>query len=423
MVTNFYMKCDVCGSIINLKWQVGHIEYAPVSIVCPECRTILKFVLITNQKEITIDMKSKNVMQVEEVKADFVAETSSELLTYKITRQRKVQPGNTPFMRTISMLGTTGYKSYSESFLRGIGASEKYLHIYHRINDLYYNYNFEYLEKQLSEHIEINKKNKLFSKLEAIEHLYMFNITYYSSFFKRNELSDWNRQNLDMMKILRNDTKDIYADFLVDFCTDDKLNEYDIRIYKSINSILDNFYLFLPATLMGYIDESKHPEVLEDYTLTTTDFEDIKNIYMTIYENLLKVYDIIILLNNILERNDYLSFPDDLKIRGKNITTTKQFEKLTKGNKLKFLERGKYYDKLMPNFDGKIRNAIGHESWAYEPYEHKVIFKNEAGNVVHEMYLLEFVYECWKLCGKSIVVYKVIQDIKRHRELTINNIS
>ncbi len=423
MVTNLYMKCDVCDSVINLKWQVGHIEYAPVSIVCAKCRTILKFVLITDQEEITINMKTKNASQVEQVEPDFIAETSSELLTYKITRQRKVKPGMTPFMRTIGMLGMEGYQSYNESFLRGIGSVKNYLHIYHRINDLYYNGNIEYLEKQLSEHMEVNKKGDVLSNLEVIEHLYIFNITYYSNFFKNNEIGDLNQQNLDFMKILRNDKRNIYDNFLTNFCTDEKIKEYDTRIYKSINLILDNFYLFLPATLLSYIDEEKHPQIMDDYTLTTTDFEDIKNIYLAVYENLLKIYDIIILLNNILERGDYSLFPDDVEINNKNITTINQFERLTKGNKLRFLERGKYYDTLMPNFDKKIRNAIGHESWEYEPYEHRLVFKEEDGKVIHQMYLLEFVYDCWKLCSKSIAIYKVLQDIKRHRELTINNVS
>lgn len=422
MVTNLYMKCDVCGSIINLKWQVGHIEYAPVSIVCAECKTVLKFVLITNQKDITIDMKSKNVSRVTQSEPDFIAETSSELLTYKITRQRKVLPGMTPFMRTIGMLGSEGYQSYNDSFLKGIGAFQNFNHIYHRINDLYYNGNIKYLETQLSDYIDINKAGDTLSHLEVIEHLYRFNVLYYTNFFKTNELGNLNQKNLKMMKVLRGDKKDKYDRFLTEYCTDEMLKEYDSRIYRSINLILDDFYLFLPATLLSYIDEDIHPEVLDDYTLTTTNFEDIKNIYMSVYENLLNIYDLVILLNNILERDSYKVFPAVADVN-KNINTINQFKKLTKGNKLKFIERNKYYDTLMPDFNGKIRNAIGHESWEYEPFEHKVIFKKENGTIALEMYLLEFVYECWKLCGKCIAIYKVIQDIKRHRELTINNIS
>ena len=423
MVTNIYMKCNVCGSVINLKWQVGYIEKAPVSVVCAECRTIIKFDLITNQEDVTLEMTTKNASHIMQEKADFIAETSSELLTYKITRQSNISPGMTPFMRAIDMLGSEGYDSFSENFLKGIGMFKNYSHIYHRINDLYYNGNYNYLKKQLAENMELKVDGKTFSNLEIIENLYMFNIVYYASFFKTNEIGDLNIENLKLMKVLRTEKKNAYEVFLNVYCSDELLKEYDTRIYKSINAILDNYYLFLPATFLDYVDETLHTEILENYTLTTTDFENIRHIYMTIFENLLKVYDIIILLNNILERNDYTSFPNEVLINNKPINTINQFQKLTKGNKMKFLERDSNFDQLMPCFNNKVRNAIGHESWEYKPFEHMIIFQEENGSNVEEMYLLEFAYDCWKLTGKCIAIYKVLQDIKRHRELTINNIN
>jgi len=69
----------------------------------------------------------------------------------------------------------------------------------------------------------------------------------------------------------------------------------------------------------------------------------------------------------------------------------------------------------------KIRNAIGHESWEYIPYEHKIVFYDERKSVIEEIYLLDYVYKCWLLLDKTIIIYKVLQDIKRHRMLTINN--
>lgn len=421
MVTNLYMKCEVCDSIINLKWQVGHIERAPVSIVCAECKTVLKFILITDQESITINMNSKNATRVQNQDYHYIAETSSELLTYKITKQRLIQPGQTPFMRTIQMIGHETYQEYHNSFLRGISVYEQYSHIYHRINDLYYNCNFEYLAKQLKNHLKIDD-SKEFTEIEILENLYKFNVNYYSMFFKNNTLGKLNEENLRLMSILRGDKKEKYEDFLLNYCTDKMLSEFDSRLYKSINSILDNYYLFLPATILCYIDSSKHQQVLNDYTLTTTDFTDIKHIYLTAYENLLKVYDIIILLNNIIERDSYDSFPHELRIKGRTINSIKQFVKLTKGNKLKFLELNQHFDRLMPNFERKIRNAIGHESWEYIPYEHKIEFYDEMKSRKEEIYLLEFVYKCWLLLDKIVIIYKVLQDIKRHRMLTINNV-
>jgi len=352
MVTNIYMKCDVCESIINLKWQVGHIERAPVSIVCAKCKTVLKFILITNQEDITIDMKSKNATRVQGSNFDYIAETSSELLTYKITKQRLIQPGQTPFMRASQILGFETYMEYQNDFLRGINGYKEYMHVYHRINDLYYNCNFEYLGKQLKKYLEIDNL-KEFTQIEILENLYKFNINYYAMFFKNNTLGNLNEENLRLMSILRSDKEKKYEDFLLNFCTDKMLGELDSRLYNSINSILDNYYLFLPATMLCYVDPIKHPQILNDYTLTTTDFSEIRHIYLTVYENLLKVYDVIILLNNIIERDSYNCFPDEPKINGKAIESIEQFMRLTKGNKLKFLELRQHFDNLMPDFEKK----------------------------------------------------------------------
>lgn len=201
MVTNIYMKCDVCESIINLKWQVGHIERAPVSIVCAKCKTVLKFILITNQEDITIDMKSKNATRVQGSNFDYIAETSSELLTYKITKQRLIQPGQTPFMRASQILGFETYMEYQNDFLRGINGYKEYMHVYHRINDLYYNCNFEYLGKQLKKYLKIDNL-KEFTQIEILENLYKFNINYYAMFFKNNTLGNLNEENLRLMSIL-----------------------------------------------------------------------------------------------------------------------------------------------------------------------------------------------------------------------------
>ncbi|GAU76940.1 hypothetical protein [Fusibacter sp. 3D3] len=419
MVTNIYMKCDVCNSIVDLKWQVGHIKQAPVSIVCPECKTILKFDLITDQENITIDMTTKNATRVEGDDYDFIAETSSELLTYKITKQRNVKPGMTPFIRSIQYIGPENYESFRKCFLRGIEVYENELHIYQRINDLYYNNNIQYLSQQLKDRLDLDS-SYIHTDKTLLEHLYTYNINIYSAFLKDKTITNYNKENLRLMKILRIEKKIAYNKFLTEHCTVERLKDCDLRLFRSLNSIINNYYLFLPSTLLCYINESSHDAIYKEYTLTTTDFTDIKNIYLTVYENLLSVYDTIILLNNILERDNYCQFPTEILIKNKSINTFNQFSRLSKGDKQKFLDLNVGFDSLMPKFDNKVRNAIGHESWNYIPYEHKIEIFNTSGILTDELFLLEFVYDCWMLFEKVVMVYKTIQDIKNHRLDTIN---
>lgn len=127
------------------------------------------------------------------------------------------------------------------------------------------------------------------------------------------------------MKLLKNEKKKEYDYFLNNYCTYELFEVYNHKIYQSINLLLDNFYLFMPTTALNYINKSKHNSIINDYTLTTTNFVDVKNIYISIYENILSVYAFIILLNNILQRNNYLNFPEDIKINSKSINTIEQF--------------------------------------------------------------------------------------------------
>ncbi|WP_310605023.1 hypothetical protein [Anaerosporobacter sp.] len=121
------------------------------------------------------------------------------------------------------------------------------------------------------------------------------------------------------------------------------------------------------------------------------------------------------MLNNIIERDSYNEMPIDITINNKTINSVDAFKKLTNGFKLKFVERKKYFDNLMPDFERKIRNAIGHENWEYDPYEHMVKYGED------EIYLLEFVYKCWKMFEKVISIYKIVQDVKLHRKLAIKD--
>lgn len=417
MVENILMRCEVCKSVIQFKWQVGHFERTPVSLVCPECKTILKFVLITDQRKITIDLESKNVVAAERGDVPiFFAETSSELLTQKISNQMLL-PGFTPFIRTSSMLGEERFEKYRVHVSKGMNAYKNKLHIYKRLNDLYYNNTRKYFTDELLKNLFKKNEGQELKEIEIIEGLYQYNINFYNHFAKHGRIEAINEEILKLFKEIRDNHNSEYERFLSDCITDELILDYDKRIYKSINHILENYPYLLPATILSYFSKSKRASIYESLTITTTNFEDVKNIYISVYENIMVVYEVLLLLNNIILRGNFEKFDTNIIIDGKKINTINQFRKLSKGHRLAFLNNRTHFDCIMPEFDRKIRNAIGHEMWEYEPFEHKVLFEHD------DMFVLEFVFECWNLYESLIGIYKVIQDIKRHRQLTINNIS
>ena len=41
MTYNIFVKCDVCGSISDLKWQVGELSKNIFRICCGKCKTLI----------------------------------------------------------------------------------------------------------------------------------------------------------------------------------------------------------------------------------------------------------------------------------------------------------------------------------------------------------------------------------------------
>lgn len=411
MITNIHLKCDVCETIINLKWQVGHVEEAPVSIVCPDCLTVLKFILYVNNDKISINFKSKNATQVSQTEPKYYAETSSELLTFKISNQHSIRPGLTPFIRSFHMIGEK-YEDFQKNFMGAIYIHKEKNHIFERINELYLNKNKKHLTLELKKQLEIEAISS-FSDEDIIRNLYLFNIRYFNVFFHNSDFNSLNKKILEKMEYLKTNRNEVFNKFLVNQCSSDKLLGYDRKLYRTISSILKNYYYFIPATFLNYVREEDIDQIYKDYTLTTTNFLDVKDIYITIYENLIDVYELILMLNNILERGSYQQMPNGIIINNKEVNTLKKYNKLAKAHKLKFVGLKEGFNIFMPEFERKIRNAIGHEDWDYIAYEHKVKYGDE------EIYILEYVYKCWCMFEKIISIYKIIQDVKIQREISI----
>lgn len=416
MVINIQVKCEVCEGVTNIKWQVGHVEEAPVSIVCPACFTVLKFTLFTNSDEVSINFKSKNATQVNQHTPDYYAETSSELLTFKISNQHFIRPGRTPFLRSVGMIGHENYHIFQDNFMKAIYIHRENNHIFERINELYLNKNKRHLSLELARQLGM-EVGEGFSDEEIIRNLYVFNINYFSAFFHNSDFGNLNSEILEKMHLLKTNRYGVFNKFIIDHCSSEMLLGYDKKLYRTISSILSNYYYFIPATFLKYVQEEDIHQIYKDYTLTTTNFLDVKDIYITIYENLLDVYELLLMLNNILERGNHEDMPSGIIINNKEVNTLAKYQRLSKAQKLKFVEIDEGFNIFMPEFERKIRNAIGHEDWEYVPYEHMVKYGED------NIYILEYVYKCWCMFEKIISVYKIIQDVKIQREIAINNIS
>ncbi len=402
---NFMLKCDICDTKINIRWQIGFVERTPVRITCPICNTKIKMILIIDNINVDFSFETQNASVIPYTVPDFFGEVSSELLTFKISKQKLYSLGDTPFMRASQLIGIKEFGHFQGAFLTCLSLIKEDYYKFERLNYLYYNSKPEFLLKELGNTFG-DFDNSANQEELIIRILYDYNINFFSMFIIPESFGDINEKIINKISYLRTNKKEIFENYLEKVCTKQATLSYEKKIFDSIKLLLMNFNQFIPAMFLKYVSPKKIDSVYLNYTVTTASFDELKNIYISIYENVLSIYNIILPLNNIYERGSINSFPNISEINNKKIKSLSDISKLTKGDIVNIISNNEGFDVFFPNFNRKIRNSIGHEDWDYDEIDHKIVYGNE------EIYLLEYLFELWQMLPKLVSLYKIMQDIK-----------
>lgn len=399
MTHNIFVKCDVCGSILDLKWQVGFLPKSNFIVSCGNCKSTIKGTLYVNNVDISLNY---NIVNAKEVKADlmcdFIVPISGELITEKM-RKGIEQFKLNPFMNLIELIGFDNFSTYQKRFLTGTNIIENQKNIYDRLNELYFNKKFNYLKQELKQKLNIKMKKE--DLKEIIEQKYKNDIKFLTLFTNRKKYLNNKEKIFKSIKRTKGANKIEYEKLLRFFSND--IDKFEKKLNATLNIFLNNYNSFIPVLLLEYIDIKQIEEILNRYAITTVDFEDIRSLYLRIYENIMQVVDLIVGLNNIIYRGDYKKI-DDTIIQKKN--TIEQYREMSKGNKIKYTITNEIFNSVLPKFDKDIRNAIGHEDIEYDIFEQKLVYKDG------ESYLIEYVYNIWKCYEPCLLLYEIILDTK-----------
>lgn len=399
MTYNIFVKCDVCGSISDLKWQVGELSKNIFRICCGKCKTLIECEVTTNNGSFNYEFKNAKEIDAKlDSKCDYIVPISSEILTEKM-REGKEMFKPTPFINIVSSVGFEKFSDFSYRFLRGVERIEKWKAKCDRLNDLYINKEFNYLRQMIKKDFNINIKK---SNIKNVcKEKYNIDFNFYESFTNKTSYSIFKEKVLKKYKKIKAINKSDYEK-LLEFLKND-IDNYEKRIRDTLNIFINNYNYFIPVLLLDNVNENKKNEIYRKYSITTVHFEDVRNMYLRIYENVIETSTIFIGLNNIIYRNEYDKI-DDTVIENKS--TIQQYKKMSKGNKIKYILKNEFFNMIIPNFDNDIRNAIGHEDVEYDAFNQKLIYKEG------EMYLIEYVYNSWKCYELCLLVYEIIIDIK-----------
>jgi len=435
MNINYGVECIVCKSKINLRMQAGRIEKNLIRFNCPKCGIPINIELNLNNKcsGKKIENSIENANFVDKFQeAKYSIQCSSEFFTSKNIlnpfNNENVEASEeifSPFIQASKFFGSDNL---------GLFANHCYLiseciyniNVFERVNNLYYSkssYFISHINEVLEENnINITVEDTEISKFEGI---YYFNIMYLSRFLKIGEFSSINKEILKDIDKLKKDNEKEFNKMVNYFGDNKKIEYYERKIIKTINSYIKKIKYLMPSIGLEYLREDiTKDEIYKKYTMRTSTFEDIRNIYLEVYENFIDIYDFIASLNNIKYRGSYEKFnllkdiegvPNKIKKNDKlKVNNLLDFKLLDKGLKLYYVKDkcDEGFNKYMPNLESYLRNSLGHENWSYDDENQIIKFENKFSSKSNEHSLLEYANECYNMFSRLLAIYKILMDIK-----------
>ena len=399
MTYNIFVKCDVCESIIDLKWQVGYLSKSTFKVNCGKCKTLIEGTLLANNPGIAYEIKNAREIEAKvDLNCDYIIPISGEIITEKM-RVGEEQFRPTPFINISMMVGIEKFSIFNRRYLQSIEIIEKSKSKCDRINELYINKEYKYMKKMLIEDFKV--KRKKWNNQIILEEKYYTDLNFYYSFVNIQPYMNLREKLFNNYKKIKSSYKAEYKKMLC-FLKDD-IDKYERRIRDVLNLFIEKYNSFIPILLLEYVGENKRQELFKKYAITTVNYEEIRDMYLRIYENVVEVSIIFNMLNNIMYRGDYSKINNTINNKKKDIL---EYKEMSKGNKIKYLSTEEMFNLLIPKFDKDIRNAIGHEDIEYNSFRQTLKYDDK------EIYLMEYVYNIWKCYEKCLLMYRLILEIK-----------
>jgi hypothetical protein len=356
MQTNVYLKCNICGAICDLKYQMGFSKKHPIRYRCT-CGVCIRGEYTENVGitfENATEIKQKNL-------PDFVVHSSGELLTlppYSVTCVNDIMRPTSFILSTLMM----DYDKFRSEFSHIINYRDNQYPIVNAINELYKANNLRMLKKTIREKYDPDEVlfplNNDADILRAVSMINQFQFLDYDGKGTTQKVTD-----------IYFDTCKNYADQVNDFAIFldglNKTKEWKGRINRICSQVYSKIDLLIPAVGLDYYKEGKEEMLSGAFSITTTSFEDIKQIYVDLFELICDLLIVAIGFDNIIVRNDYNSINT---IKGLKVSTLADVPNMRKkANILKLVDFNAPLEQLLyPCLNPGIRNSIGHFSYDSE---------------------------------------------------------
>lgn len=389
MVNNFLLRCDVCKSVIHVRYQVSE-EDCPIDYECPQCKTHITGNIKTvyhygKEKIETIpwhyEYNFNNATETDEQdNVQYVLELSPDFpVSNLIPKGTEYVP--TPFMRHVMGIGIKNLKDDSRY-------DEFLLNWKRNWNDIKINLD---LCRNKKYNILLSRYKKSYSELfsediNAIITNHQNFIAFCVPILPKKILLKYLGMADSIYSIYK--TQKDEFDLFISVFGFDRIEEDERKLIQLITFFLDLYPKFLPVFKYNSYNKKK-----ENTTLSTLTFEIIKSFYQDAYELILEMVPEVIGLNNIFNRQKLNKFTK-VESNFQNIIDSYS----SKYNRYKDLldKKDQFSWIINDNVQNHIRNSIGHFNYRVNEEKQTVSFvdKHKGKEKTNEVPLIDISQNC-----------------------------
>jgi len=292
---------------------------------------------------------------------DFVVYSSGEFLTFPPYAVKSVMDTVRPttFIRATQMME---YERFGKEFMHIISYRDNQYPIVRAVNELYNANNIEMLKKTIREHYD--KEDLLFPLNNEADILRAVSMINQIQFLDYDGKGTTEKVTSLYMEACKGHLSEV-NDFVLFLSQLSRIPMWKRRIYNLYDQVYSKIDLLTPAIGIDYYKKGKEELLSGAFSITTTSFEDIKQVYVDLYELICELLIVIIGFDNIILKNDFNAITP---VKDLNVSSLSDVPKMRKkANILKLVELNAPLEKLLyPCLNPDIRNSIGHFSYDSE---------------------------------------------------------
>lgn len=410
MTVNMYYKCKICGCVCNLKYQMGYSRKHPIRYKC-KCG-----VSIRGSYEENRGFQFENAVEAKPELPEFVVYCSGEFFTVPPfmvhSFEETVGTVPPPFILATQILE---YKEYRKE-LQHVLAYRDIGHPYVRaINELFAANNKDMVRQMIRERIDPNAK--LFPLNNSADYLRATTMINQFQFLNHDGIDRVPKTVNSIVKIFKEHTAQS-NEFLRYIESMNALEAWKAQILNICDQVYDKIDLLMPAVAVDFVRDKEKFDI-NSYAITTTSFEDIKQLHVDLYELIARLLVLAIGIDNIIQRNDYNAIKE---IQGLNVHDLRAVMNMrNKGNIIKLIdETAPIESMLCKTLDSNVRNSIGHYNYVSNEiansFGQHIVFKDPYNQDKSEAKsLLQICYDIWQMY-KTLGIFN---EIIHHFEIQL----